>query len=257
MLAVMPAVVVGLAAVAGLYPLSPRLMLCVLPGWLFCIAVEVDHGLGWLATRMRRGRLEPVVRAVAFCCLALMFGVRGLIEFGQQSEAGTLTAWARSGSDPLYVFVRGLPQFLFYSTDWHSPDTARAAFLHGLSRAGAPFFENGESPPPAPATLLRPVWTAGDSLLLGTPDGLFIRAGFGWNASSVGPEWLSNEASRIGDAGRKAVSLLVLHNIDAGGTNLLRTLEQESWACQPLIARGGDFAARCLRADDAASTPAR
>jgi hypothetical protein len=255
MLAVMPAVVMGAAAVAQLYPLVPRLMLCVLPGWLLCIAVEVDHCVGRLAAAFEWERFESGIKAVGFLCLAGIVGLQGLAESSRWSEARMLTRWARSGTDPVYVFVRGIPQFLFYSTDWSHPDAARVEYLHGLSRAGAPFFENGESPPPVPAVLHQPFWTGGDSLLLGAPDGLFFRAGFGWNASSVWGKWLRGETARIGHGGRSSIALLALHNIDAGGTHLLRAMEQEGWDCRPVIARDGDFAAQCSRSDDTPSTP--
>jgi hypothetical protein len=237
MLAVMPAVVIGVAAVARLYPLGSRLMLCVLPGWLLCIAVEVDHGVHRLGELFKWGRLEPGMKAVGLLCVTGIFGLQGLAESGRWSEARMLTAWARSAPDPVYVFVRGIPQFLFYSTDWSRPDTTRIEYLHALSRAGAPFFENGESPPPVPNSLLQPLWTGGDSLLLGAPDGLFFRAGFGWNTSNVDDNWLRGETARIGHDGRSTVSMLALHNIDAGGTYLLHAMEQEGWECRPVSAR--------------------
>jgi hypothetical protein len=257
LLAVMPALVVGAASAAGLYPLAPRLTLCLLPGWLLCVAVEVDHGFGWLVARRAKIRPKHVMTAVCVLSVTVLLALRGVAEVSRHSDAGLLTRWARSGPDPLYVYVRGMPQFLFYSTDWNSPDVGRVLYLHELSHAGAPFFENGASPPPVAAALLQPLWIGGDSLLLGEADGMFIRAGFGWNIGSVGQKWLQDEKLRIEQDGRGTISLLALHNIDAAGTHLLYGMEREGWDCRPVISRNGDFAAQCSRSDDTASTPDR
>jgi hypothetical protein len=258
LLVVGPTVGVIAASVVRVYPLAPRLTLCFLPGWLLCIALGADSWLARLAAlRLSTSGLGSLISVVmVVCCAGLLVG-RGLAQWARLSAARELTHWARTGTGPVYVFMRGIPQYLFYSTDWNRPDLRRIMFVHEQSRAGAPFFENGPSLPPAPEAMLRPLWIGGDSLMLGQPDGLYVRARIGWSGARVDSAWVRTEVERLEAGGRRKVSILALHNVDAGGTRLIETLHRAGWQCHPMFARDGDVAARCSRSDGTPSTPDR
>ena len=51
----------------------------------------------------------------------------------------------RRPGEPVYIFARSLPAWIYYSTDWTRPDTARTRYLVDAAGAGGFAFENRES----------------------------------------------------------------------------------------------------------------
>src|SRR5207249_1781877 len=75
--------------------------------------------------------------------------VRPLVrEFERQSAVG----------EPIYVFAASLPAWVFYTTDWTAPDTARLTRMARLGSSGGPAFENA-------APRGRAIRSEGDSLI--------------------------------------------------------------------------------------------
>jgi hypothetical protein len=99
---------------------------------------------------------------------------------------------------PIYVFARDVPVWIFYTTDWRHPDTARVRQLSELAASTGP--NSGNSPGRGHevehegAALIA--HTRGRDELIGVPTG--IQARFeDQSQQHPDPGWATNEASRI------------------------------------------------------------
>jgi hypothetical protein len=106
----------------------------------------------------------------------------------------------RHGVEPVYVSARGIPSWVFYTTNWEKPDRERLVFYARAASSG-PCFEN--APPRG-----RPVAHEGFDLVYprrGRVELLGIATGRQWKwpsyaSESVDPGWAANEAQRIFEA---------------------------------------------------------
>jgi hypothetical protein len=122
-----------LASALGHFPLEVRLMLFSVPLVAAAIAAVADYGV----VRLPRPTWRQA--AMGACFLASAPGVSSL------AEGGSAIAWVEETKplvndpvleahprEPVYLFVRAAPAWLFYRTDWDSPNRATANRLLGI-----------------------------------------------------------------------------------------------------------------------------
>jgi hypothetical protein len=197
------------ASALGQYPIAARLVLFAAP----LLAIMLATGLVMLAERIERlwPRLHSRWLVMAFLYPSVIvtavltfvpppdWGVRGL-EVGPLAEDFQL----RSRGEPIYVFARVTPPWVFHTTDWSRPDTARLAWVARIAGPDGPGFVNGASrgrrvPGEADSLVYR---QAGRVELFGTPSGSQGRMGTGYTPPRPDPGWAETEAQRIRDASR-------------------------------------------------------
>jgi hypothetical protein len=192
------------ASALGQYPIATRLVLFAAP--LFAILVAA--GAVVVATSIERS--WPKVRArwalllflYPSMTLAVMLAIAPPTDWGFHGvEVRPLAELyqQRGGKEPVYVFPRTVPAWVFHTTDWSSPDTAR---LRWVAQAAGPEglgFVNGSS-----RGLRRPgegaalVYASGRSReLFGTSSGAQGRVGVGYVPPQPDPGWAESEAWRI------------------------------------------------------------
>ena len=198
-LLVAPAAVTLMAAAAGAYPISLRLVLYLVPSLLVVVAAGVIFTVAGLP----RGESR-----IAFTLVSAALLLRPLLrstvpEFWpyHRQELRPLVEYlhARSGSSAIYVFANAIPAWLYYTTDWSAPDTSRLNWYARMASAGGPAFENA-----APRS--RPVEAEGAELqrldegrleLLGVSTGDQWRVIVGSKRRRPDDGWEVNEAKRI------------------------------------------------------------
>jgi hypothetical protein len=130
------------AALGGAYPLAPRLLLFAAPLFFLLVA----EGL-LLVTRpigRRWGAATAGVLGGALAFTPANVSLRMALSppgEGPREVARYLARQVQPG-DTLYVGARTLQTWIYYSTDWTSPDRARLAWLTALAEAGGAAHEN-------------------------------------------------------------------------------------------------------------------
>jgi hypothetical protein len=180
------------------------------------LAVMVAAGLVAVADRVER--LWSVLRArwivMAFLYPSVIlaavltfvpppdWGARGL-EVRPLAEDFRL----RSQGEPIYVFARAAPAWVFHTTDWSQPDTVRLAWAARIVGPDGPGSVNG-------ASRGRRVRGEGASLayehdgrieLFGTPSGSRGRMISGYTPAAPDSGWAESEAWRIRQAAQPYV----------------------------------------------------
>jgi len=135
----------------------------------------------------------------------------------------------RKPSEPIYVFARSLPAWIYYSTDWSAPDTVRLRYLVGLAGARGAAFENT----PARGRVRREdlaglSYTRNGAVeLLGLPSGMEWREVQGHMAEHPDSGWADLEAERIEQAASPGVWVLA-STFYAPETALFARLEHDA-----------------------------
>ena len=194
-----PAAVTVAASIAGAYPISLRLVLYLVPP----VLVLVVAGVLFAMNRIPEARRTSVLLLVG-ALLALRPAIRSVIpRFWpyHPQELRPLVAWMNdvASTEPVYVFANAVPAWLFYTTDWTEPDTARLNWYETVASAGGPAFENA-------APRGREVVGEGEGLvyqrgerreLIGVSTGEQWRVVVGSEYGRPDPGWEANEARRI------------------------------------------------------------
>jgi hypothetical protein len=136
--------------------------------------------------------------------------------------------------EAIYVFGRSVPSWVFYTTDWKSPDLDRVGRLSELVASEGPAFRNAPSRG-------RPIAAEGDDLvypnrdfseLVGIPPGTGPTLKSPGGADAPDPGWAENEVGRIRRAAgngrvwvllssfKPAVGAQLVQALDAGGARL-------------------------------------
>ena len=168
-----PIVFAATACALGYYAVMDRLFLFAAP----LTALAYASLLGWLVERgSERGLGLRLVGASAV--LALIAGpahVRRITHpvFYAVGKQVIADVDSMSRGDPVYVAARSFPLWVFYTTDWRSPDEDRLRWAASIAGAGSPAHNNAPSRGRARADEAR--WLSrpyrGRMEIIGTPTG--------------------------------------------------------------------------------------
>jgi hypothetical protein len=206
-----------LAAVAGslvgVYPLGLRLTLFEMP----LVQLLLVSGLERVIVRLPevRARRAWVVVGSAFTVPLAAISLLQVQHAGASEDVRTLVAELsrRRQQEPLYVFTRSIPPWVYYSTDWASPERGRLDFASRVATSGGAAFENA----PSRARVER---NEGDGLEYRAATGLELyglATGIEWTPN-LGPlkytpdsGWSETEAQRLMSLDAAAVWVLMSH----------------------------------------------
>ena len=191
------------ASVVRAYPVAPRLLLFAVPGLALLIAAGTEVVTAWLSRHWPVAWLAAAGVALAF--LPGLDAARQLVQPYEREATRSLIARFREQHAPgaaIYVFARGIPAWLFYSTDWRTPDLGRVRERIAVVSSTGPAFRNAPSRG-------RAVVMEGDSLryaagdwteLVGVPTGTGPDS-LGIPSPAPDSGWADNEARRLQEAG--------------------------------------------------------
>jgi len=228
-----PTGAVAVASLLGLYPIASRLLVFVAPLWLLLLAEGVS-----LASTKLPGRRTPLLALALIGVLApyrpVLRQLRDLADPSQEEDAGRLLARMRerrTSGQPVYLFSRAVPPWVYYTTDWGAPDLRRHRWYADLtSSTGRAFYNAPSRGRPVTAEEAGGLTYAGPGglELLGLPTGLAIRAGRSIGHLRPDPGWAEVEAARIHDVARPDVWLFLSHFFEcpAQAEELLRAVEE-------------------------------
>jgi hypothetical protein len=141
-----PAVLTAAASMLGLFPIAPRLTLFLLPGAIVLFVAGLGALVGSATALTARRRL-----AVAAVVLVLPMEFQAVARASAREPSADFRSLVRTllehrtPGEPVYVFVRSLPAWIYYSTDWSRPDTSRLRFLTEAVGSTGGAFENARS----------------------------------------------------------------------------------------------------------------
>ncbi len=208
-----PLLFLAMAIALHAYPSADRLMLFAVPCFILFLAEVVACGVD-CAPRAARGPILASV-LVAFAALALVFGPAVAQAHFPKEDARRLVEHVReaSPSEPVYVLARGVPAWVFYSTDWRRPDQRRIRWIVQVTAAlSGPAFENA-------ASRGRVVRNEGDTLVdvyagrrevIGLGSGLALRESIPL-PPTIDTGWADNEVRRMRLVAAPTVWLFASH----------------------------------------------
>jgi hypothetical protein len=203
-----PAVLTLGASMAGVFPIAPRLTLFLVPAFIVLLVAGLGEGAELLPAGGRRLGLAlaaaVMLLPMEFQAMARTFALEPSGRF--QELVRELRARRRPG-EPVYIFARSLPAWIYYSTDWSHPDSLRLDFLTRAAGAGGAAFENlpsrGRVSEPDPRTV---VYGSGASAeLLGLPSGMEWREVQEHVGLRPDSGWVGVESRRIERAAHPAM----------------------------------------------------
>lgn len=142
------------AALLSLYPVDGRLFVFLMP---FVYVGVAAAG----AELVRLTRLPESYVGIVGLALTLVLGTSGVLRYLRhpKNEAGRIAAQRvlkLAGSEPLYILPDGVPEWVYYATDWSRPDTTRLDHFAALAQSTGPSSQNSLIPavtPPPPYPL--------------------------------------------------------------------------------------------------------
>jgi hypothetical protein len=234
------------ASMAGLYPIAPRLTLFLLPASTVLVVAGLSAAMDRLPAGWRRPALAVTAAAILlpmeFVAVARTFAPEPSGRFRELVRE--LQARRRPG-EPVYVFARSLPAWIYYSTDWSRPDLLRLGFLVRAATAGGSAFENlpsrGRVAEPDPRTV---VYDSGASVeLLGLPSGMEWREVQEHVTPQPDSGWVEVESRRIERAARPAVWVIAT-TYYAPESELFATLDRDAVRRSAADLRNGSLLVR-------------
>jgi len=140
-----PLVFAAIAASLGLYAVMDRLFLFAAP----LTAVALASLAAWAIDLVPRSRRSAalVVAATAVIALAAPTHARRIAHpvFYAVGKQVIADVDSLAHGEPVYVAARSFPLWVFYTTDWAHPDTARLRWAASIAGAGAPAHNNAAS----------------------------------------------------------------------------------------------------------------
>jgi hypothetical protein len=221
------------ASAMGMYPIATRLMLFASPLLIMLAAI------GLLAAGRAVHRFVPVLPTrwlAAFILLpAIVTALAWAIVHERDQQMRPLVHELRERwrqGDAVYVFHRVVPAWLFYSTDWATPNIEQLAWAMRVSGPGGLGHENGPTRGPRPLGEGKDLVydLNGHPVLLGTSSGVQGRPMFGYRPQQPDPGWAANEGKRIRDAASSRIWVIVGNAAHQGmdlGEILLDAVKQE------------------------------
>jgi hypothetical protein len=228
------------------FPIAPRLTLFLLPA----LIVQLVAGLSEAVELLPLGARRPGL-AVAAAGILLPIEFQATVRTFAPEPSGhfhdlvrELQARRRPG-EPVYIFARSLPAWIYYSTDWSRPDSLRLEFLTRAAGAGGAAFENlpsrGRVPEPDPRTVVY--GPAASAELLGLPSGMEWREVQEHVELRPDSGWVGVESRRIERAAHPAVWVLA-SGYYAPESELFATLDRSAVRRSFANVRNGSVLAR-------------
>jgi hypothetical protein len=220
-----PVAVTLLASAAALYPIATRTVLFALP----IVTLALAAGVAWLVDR-----LPPAYRPAALGLGGVLWLTPALgadwdrIRQPERPEearpvVAEFTRRQRPG-EPVYLYGGGVPAWLFYTSDWAAPDTARLRKETDLVW-NAPRVAVGNAPSAGQKEQLVARDFAypyrGRCELIGIRSGMDWRIVTGYDRSAPDSGWADNEAARMRVVARPSVWLVFSHFAPEERTALL------------------------------------
>jgi hypothetical protein len=234
------------ASMAGVFPIAPRLTLFLLPALIVLLVAGLSEPVERLPLTARRHGFA-VAAAVILLPLEFQAVVRTFaVEPSARFQELVHELQARRGPDePVYIFARSLPAWIYYSTDWSRPDSRRLEFLARAASSGGAAFENlpsrGRASEPDPRTVVY--GPSGPEELLGLPSGMEWREVQEHVGLRPDSGWVSVESRRIERAAHPAVWVLA-SGYYAPESDLFTTLDRSAVRRSFANVRNGSVLAR-------------
>jgi dolichyl-phosphate-mannose-protein mannosyltransferase len=225
-----PAILTVWASALGVFPIAPRLTLFLLPAMIVLFVAGLSEALARVgALGARRGlavATAVIVLPMEFQAVARTFALEPSGHFQQLVRE---LRERRTPGEPVYVFVRSLPAWIYYSTNWDAPDTARVGFLTRAAAAGGPAFENAPSRGRVDEEAAKALTYAGASgvELIGLPSGMEWREVEEHVRLQPDSGWVEVEARRIEQAAAPGIWVLA-STYYAAERRLFERLEQDA-----------------------------
>jgi hypothetical protein len=209
------------------YPLATRLLLFTIPLVATLVGAGTVRVASWVEQRWPNIRAHWILIVAVYPSVVLAVaivvapsGTWGF--FGTEVKPLTRLFMRQSGGEPVYVYPRAAPAWVFHTTDWSAPDASRLAWVARVTGPNSPASVNG-------ASRGRRYLGDGDTLvyssalgteLYGASSGIQVRRGY---LSSRDPDsgWAESEAWRIRSAARPHIWLIIA---DAHSTPIEPTL---------------------------------
>ncbi|HUG28681.1 MAG TPA: glycosyltransferase family 39 protein [Gemmatimonadales bacterium] len=177
LLLMIPNGVLLVAAMVRLHPLADRLVLFLAPAAVLLCAAGLVGAARWI------GPDRPAVRAVL---LGLVVGGGAVAEWRSPSPGPGGARVARdfvhrfsnqAGSAPVFLVGDAVPTWLYYTTNWRSPDTERLEWFGRQPPYGsATLAAIGVSPPDPALAVYRPSASTGGRIeMVSSPSGAGLR----------------------------------------------------------------------------------
>ena len=231
-----PLVAAAGASLVGLYPASLRLTLFAAP----LVQILFVAGLHAVIERLPEAaaRRAWVVAGATLACPLLAICLLQLTREPPENVRSLVAdLTSRRLEEPVYVFAGSIPPWLFYSTDWRTPDRERLKVVARLAGSGGAAFEN--APSRGQVGQEQAVGLAHQSAA--GPELYGLATGIEWTPS-LGPlkrttdaGWAETEADRVTALEGAAAWLLMSHMVGSE-VRLLRELERRG-ACATYVRR--------------------
>ena len=225
-----PGIAIFGASMLGLFPIAPRLTLFLVPGLIVLFVTGLDEALtraGALVMRHRHAIATAViVLPMAFQAVVRTFALEPSGHF-QQLVRELLEH--RKPGEPVYVFARSLPVWIYYSTDWERPDTLRLRYMSLAAASNGPAFENAPSRGRVHAEEVRALRPAAEAPgeILGLPSGMEWREVQEHVRAVPDSGWVELERRRIEDAARPGIWVIAT-TFYAPEIDLFKALERDA-----------------------------
>jgi hypothetical protein len=231
-----PCAALLLASMGGRYPMAMRLSLYVSPLLIVLTAVGLVAGVELLRRAVPSVRTEVAIMAIL--APTLLVAVAWIVRApeDQQGIPEILTGLEQARpSEPVYVFHRIAPEWIYFTTDWRNPAVARLAWAARVAGPDGPAFVNAPSMGPRRsgdgAELIDR--SANRTELFGAASGIQARAWLAIDPTDLPawqavPDsgWAQVEALRVREASRcRAWAVIGTDAPNTGVEDLLRALK--------------------------------
>lgn len=203
-------------ATFGIYPVSARLYLFIYPLILLVFAQAVATSTGWFREQRIR---DGLLIAVWIVWLPWPGSFLSYVMRPASTSSRDLIAVVRSSpiNEPVYIFSKGIPIWLIYTTDWKRMNTGRLDwYLSISSEPDAPAFHNRRS---RNVDVVREGYALtasfeGRTEIAGIPTGFEIQGIINHLKQNPDCGWPENEADRIADQANPSIWVFVSQYFD-------------------------------------------
>lgn len=238
-----PLALIIAASLIGAYPLRARLeTFAVVPFMVLVVA-----GAQWLATRLGERVIVGIIGALLVPG-AVVVSVPRLWPYVWEELRPLVSAIRASPADePVYIYANAAPAWLYYTTDWASPDRGRLAHVMALIGYGSPAFENAFAlAAPSNDVNLSSSWD-GRTEYYGRSSGVPWRPYIDWMSLPMHQVWVEHEALRV-VAGAQPYIWVVFTHYRGTENALLDQLEDNGMTQWRALKERGSAAFLYLRA---------